>query len=369
MQKNSLYSISIIWGVVLNTHFSYAQNFPNKDFIISSKAHVGYIISHRSNMAHLIKKHVCGAEIDYTFKTDGTKPWQQIHNYPELGLCMIHLNLGNPQQLGNFEALYPYANLRVNGFDKRVAFNLRIGIGLAYITKSFDRLENHKNNAIGSHLNGFVNLRFGSVIKLGKAWRLETGVGLSHASNGAIKTPNLGLNIATINAGIGYVFGNKNYQIRRNDSLPPVQQRWIPSLIVVWGIKELETPGGAKYSAFGLQLNVHRVLGYKTKLGLGAELAYNSATKQLWANDMIYTSKMRDIVQAGGKIAYEYTIHRVSLPIEFGVYFYKKQPVNGLFFHRIGMRYKLTNHLIANVTLLTHWAKADYFEWGLGYQF
>ena len=39
------------------------------------------------------------------------------------------------------------------------------------------------------------------------------------------------------------------------------------------------------------------------------------------------------------------------------------------FFHRIGVRYMLTKHVIANVTLYTHWAKADYFEWGLGYEF
>jgi len=347
---------------------SNAQNSPSKDFIVSAQAHTGYIISHRSNMAHLIKGHVFGGEINYTFKTDGEKAWQQIHNYPELGLCAMHLELSNPDQLGSFNAIYPYANLRVNGFDKKVAFNLRIGMGLAYLTKSFDRLENHKNNAIGSHLNGFVNLRFGAAIKINKAWRIETGVGLSHASNGAIKTPNLGLNIATFNLGVGYTFGDKNYKLKRSDSIPVVKKRWVPSLVAVWGIKELETPGGAKYNAFGLQLNVHRVLGHKTKLGLGVEMAYNEATKKVWEDDSVYSPKFGDIVQAGGKVSYEYTIHRVSLPIEFGMYFYKKQAFNGAFFHRIGMRYKITKHLFANVTLLTHWAKADYFEWGLGYQ-
>ena len=42
---------------------------------------------------------------------------------------------------------------------------------------------------------------------------------------------------------------------------------------------------------------------------------------------------------------------------------------NGMFFNRIGLRYMLSKHPIANVTLLTHFAKADYFEWGMGYEF
>lgn len=347
---------------------SVAQNIPSKDFVISAQGHYGYIISHRNNMAHLIKGHIYGGEVNYIFRTDGSKIWQQIHKYPEWGLCALHLYLANPSQLGNMEAIYPYANLRLNKLNRKFALNLRLGLGLAYLTKSFDRISNYKNNAIGSHLNGFVNLRLSTVIMLTKTWRLDAGVGLSHASNGAMKTPNLGLNVATVNLGIGYVFGNKEIQYKK-DSIPSCEKKWSPGVIIVWGIKELEKPCGPKYNVFGLQLNMYRVLNHKNKLGTGIEMTYNTATKQLWANDLVYTNKFGDITQAGAKLAYAFTFHRISVPVDFGVYFYKKQKVNGLFFHRTGIRYMINEHFMANVTLLTHWAKADYFEWGIGYQF
>jgi hypothetical protein len=345
-----------------------AQNLPGNDFILSGQGHYGYIISHRNNMGNLIKGHIYGGEINYIFRTDGCKPWQQVHNYPEIGICFLHLYLANPKQLGNLEALYPYVNIRLNRSSKRVGLNLRLGTGLAYLTKAFDRIENHQNSAIGSNLNGFVNLRLSTNVMITQAWRIDAGVGLTHASNGAFRTPNLGLNMATINLGVGYAFGNKSC-VYKKDSLPPPVKKWETSVIAVVGMKELEAPDGPKYFAYGLQANVYKILNYKNKLGGGLEMAYNTATKAVWAEDSVYTSKPGDIVQAGAKISYAFTMHRLSLPVDFGVYLYKKQAYNGQFFHRIGLRYRVTKHIIANVTLLTHWAKADYFEWGIGYQF
>lgn len=352
----------------LLSFLSVAQNTPGSDFVLSAQGHYGYIISHRNNMGNLIKGHISGGELNYIFRTDGCKPWQRVHNYPEIGICFLHMYLANPTQLGNMEALYPYTNLRLNHTDKKVGLNLRLGVGLAYLTKPFDRITNHQNAAIGSHLNGFVNLRLSASAILAEAWRLDAGVGLTHASNGAISTPNLGLNMVTLNMGLGYAFGTKAC-IYKKDTVPPATKKWESSIMAVMGIKELEAPEGPKYLAYGLQANMYRVLNYKNSLGGGIEMTYNTATKQVWANDSVYTDKLSDIVQVGTKVSYEFTIHRFALPVEFGVYVYKKQAYNGSFFHRIGVRYRVTKHIVANITLLTHWAKADYFEWGIGYRF
>lgn len=363
-----LKKIHILLLVLLSCPGSFAQNSPTHNFVLSGQGHVGYIMSHRDNMAHLIKGHIYGGEINYIFRTDGGKPWQQIHKYPEFGVCALYLYLSNPEQLGNLQALYPYTNIRLNKLNKRSCLNLRLGVGLAYLTKPFDRITNHKNNAIGSHLNGFVNLRLSSTFMLTKALRMDMGVGLTHASNGAIKTPNLGLNMATVNLGLGYVFGDKDLKFKK-DSIAPCKKGWVPTIIAVAGIKEMETPGGRKYMAYGLMGNFYRVLNYKNRLGGGIEFAYNYATREAWRDDSVYVTSLGDILQAGGKICYTFNLDRISFPVDFGVYFYKKQDFNGMFFHRIGIRYLVTKHIIANVTLLTHWAKADYFEWGIGYEF
>ncbi len=366
-RKSKLFRYKTIVFILL-PFFSKAQNPPADNFILSGQGHYGYIISHRNNMENLIKGHIYGAELNYIFRTDGCKPWQQIHKYPEIGICFLHLYLANPQQLGNLEALYPYTNIRLNKSSKKIGFNLRLGVGLAYLTKAFDRIENHQNTAIGSNLNGFVNIRLNTNFIFAKAWRIDAGLGLTHASNGATNTPNLGLNIATVNLGLGYAFGNKSC-VYIKDSIPLPVKKWESSVIGIMGVKELENPDGAKYLAFGIQANLYRTLNYKNKLGGGIEIAYNNATKKVWETDSVYNITTADIIQAGTKISYSFNMGRLSLPIDFGVYLYKKQAYNGAFFHRIGLRYMASKHIIINATLLTHWAKADYFEWGMGYQF
>lgn len=345
-----------------------AQCSPKKDFLLSAQGHYGFIISHRNTMTHLIKGHIFGGELNYVFRTDGGKCWQQVHKYPEIGMTALHLYLANPEQLGNLEALYPYINLRINKFKRKVRLNIRIGVGLAYLTKPFNKLTNHQNNAIGSHWNGFVNLRLNSTIMVSKSWRIDGGVGLTHASNGAAKTPNLGINIATINLGLGYCFGNKTIQCKKDSIIPRAPKKWYPSLLFVAGIKQLD-PGGPEYSAFGLEMNMYRTFNYKNKMGGGLELSYNAATKKYWADDSIFTNNPTDIIKIGIKYSYSFNIDRLSLPIDFGYYIYNKLPNDDKFFHRIGLRYMVNKHLIANVTLLTHWARADYFEWGMGYEF
>ena len=347
--------------------FLKAQDVSSHDFILSAQGNLGFIIAHHSDMTQLIKGHIFGGELNYVYRTDGSKPWQQVHKYPEIGICAVHEDLANPQQLGTLEGLYPYTNIRLNKLRKKASLNLRLGVGLCYITKAFDRITNHQENAIGSHVNGFVNLRLNTIIPVSKSWRIDAGVGLSHASNGAIKTPNLGLNMAGIYGGLDYVFGNKNLQYKK-DSISKAKKEWHPSIIAVAGIKEMMPPGTQRYGAYGLQLNFYRTINHKNKIGGGVEMSYNNSLKKYLGEDSL-SYATSNLLRAGVKISYSFNMYRLSFPIDFGVYFYDKRNFDGIFFHRIGLRYMVTKHIIANVTLITHWAVADYFEWGVGYQF
>jgi len=346
----------------------FGQTVPKKDFIIHTDAHVGYVISHRGTIVHLIKGQIFGGELTYIFRTSGNKPWQALHGYPEFGLSYMHLYLANPSEIGNLDAIYPYMNLRLNKQKRNFKMYLRLGLGIANMSKPYNRLTNHKNNAIGSYLNGYVNIRLSSSYMLSPSWRLDSGVGLTHASNGAIKTPNLGLNMATVNLGVGYVFGNKHLEMRK-DSMPKLVKKWHPSILTTFGFKELEHPLGNKYMSYTLAGNLYYSASHKTKFGTGIEFVYSNATRKNLEHDTISTERIKDVLKVGIKGGYSFNLDRISIPIDFGYYVYQNDRLKEHFFHRIGVRYMVTKHVIANVTLYTHWAKADYFEWGLGYEF
>ena len=346
-----------------------SQGRPKEDFILMGDAHVGYIISHRGSIVHLIKGQIGGGELTYVFRTCGKRAWQPIHAFPEFGLSYMHLYLANPSEIGNLDALYPYMNLRLNKQRRNFKMYLRLGLGIANMSKPFDRLTNSKNNAIGSHINGYVNIRLSSSYMLSKSWRLDSGIGLTHASNGAIKTPNLGLNMATLNLGVGYVFGNKNLEMCKDSVMPKIKKRWHPSVIGIVGFKELEQPLGNKYMAYGLSGNLYYSASYKNRLGTGVEFVYSNETRVKLERDSASTERIKDVLKIGVKAGYSFNIDRISIPIDFGYYVFQNDNLKEKFFHRLGVRYMVSKHVIANVTLYTHWAKADYFEWGLGYEF
>jgi hypothetical protein len=40
-----------------------------------------------------------------------------------------------------------------------------------------------------------------------------------------------------------------------------------------------------------------------------------------------------------------------------------------MFYNRFGLRYRINSNWFAQLTLKTHFAKADFGEWGFGYAF
>ena len=180
------------------------QNHPIYSF--SASGHFGFILPHHADMRYLINSHVPGGEINF-FKPPKKSSDENkcIFYVPERGIGVLFFDLGNPEQLGKGIAFSPYFNFKINRSEK---FNLmlRVGSGIGYVTKPFDRLSNHKDNVIGSHLNGFMNMRLNTCLNFSNIFRMDAGIGIAHFSNGAVKLPNLGINIVTVNLGFALGF-------------------------------------------------------------------------------------------------------------------------------------------------------------------
>ena len=146
---------------------------------IHIRSHVGFLIAHRENMQHIPQNHVYGLELNYEGTLNGSKKWHHLYKGSKWGIGLFGANVGNTEILGNGYALFGYlkANLIIN--PKRIFPRLKIGTGLGYVTKPFDADLNHKNNAIGSSLNLFINAQF-DVSYYFKQWQMGIGVAFSH---------------------------------------------------------------------------------------------------------------------------------------------------------------------------------------------
>ena len=362
MKKAIIYfSITLFFS-----HFVFSQE-QNKNLLVSEKTHYGFIIPHRSNIEILIKGHIKMYEVVVSKPTFGAKQWQQIYGYPNVGLSLMSIDLANPEQLGNGFAIIPHINFSIMK-KKYFKLNFRVGTGLGYFTKKFNPKDNYKNNIIGSSINGSVSFLLENKIRFSDRLSMENGIGFTHFSNGSFTVPNLGFNLPTVNTGFSYLFGSVNKQVKK-DSIPPAPKKSYFSIILNGGLKELFPSGGPKYPAWTLMGTVDKPISYKSKLGVGLDLFYEPGLKNKFDLDTnIKTIRKMDYLQSGVNISYAYTVDRLSLLLNMGSYLSTKYKGDGNFYHRIGLRYHFQNRIIANLSIKTHWAKADHIELGIGYR-
>ena len=107
----------------------------------------GNIALHNNDILHLIQGHPEGYIISWNKKTFGFNDWEQRYNYPDYGFTYAYQNLKN-DVMGNVASFYAHYNFYF--FKRNLMF--RIGQGLAYTENPYDKVDNFRNNALGTHL-------------------------------------------------------------------------------------------------------------------------------------------------------------------------------------------------------------------------
>jgi hypothetical protein len=349
----------------------YAFALPNPSdsvkFIAEAKLHYGFVISHHKTMQHLTTGHFPAFEINFGKQTHGEKSWQSLYNYPVMGIAYWYAGLADPEVLGSAHALYPYLNFHL--YEKRCfELNFRFGAGLGYLTRKFDRLENYKDIAIGSHVNITINMFYEFKWMLLKKILASGGIGITHFSNGAFKTPNLGINIPTLNLGLAYIIHSE----KKKDFNPDVNtlnKKMEIYAFLSGGMKEIYPAYGDKYGAFSLSASLLKPLSLKRKIGAGFDLFWEfSNIRNLKRND-IEVKHDYEVIKPGLHIGHQLEFSRLSFVTQLGFYLYAMDKSDGPVYTRIALRYKINKKLMANLAMKTHFAKADFVEWGIGYVF
>lgn len=344
-----------------------AQENDNKDiFITNIRYHYGVVLPHHKSISYLVNDQVSAIELNFGFLPSRSRSWSKLYNQPEIGLGFYHGSLGNDEIFGNTNALFPYINFNLKDYQKG---NLRFqtGFGIAHTKKHFHPTENYTNVAIGSEFNAFFKILLNGSYHFTNKWSANAGVGFQHLSNGSIKVPNKGLNMATASIGIQYHFNEFHKPVRSHEILN--HPKLNDEIVIVWnnGIKQTAVKDDHKYYTTGLNLGYLRGINAKQKIGLGIDLFYDkSANRGKW--DFDPQTKFKDRFSQAIFVSHELIIQRFSIVANVGAYtLFETKPEKPLY-TRIGLKYKINEHFLASLGLKAHLGKADYIEWGIGYR-
>ncbi len=336
-------------------------------FAIEGHYHRGFLLPHRQNMLHLPAGPAHALEARIIIKSDGAKRWHQLYNNPEVGITVRGFDLANHDLLGY--------GLAVGGFfsapiyrKKRFTWSLEIGTGLAYTSKKFDADDNYKNIAIGSDLNAYLFLGQKISYNINERIQLSAALNFNHISNAAYALPNLGLNYPMVSLGMQTVLSvqdSSNTLVNFGDE-NKIKGYWDVSSS--FGVKEIYDPRNTKFATYNL--GVQRAVGIskKSSIAPGIDVFYNSALKTVRANkgDTVNTLST---LQSGIRVGYQLHIDQFIVSVQLGVYLLDGYKEDGFIYHRAGMRYYLSDHWGINLSLKTHFFKADFFELGAAYRF
>jgi hypothetical protein len=339
----------------------------NKQFSFSTFYSKGFIYAHCKSLNYLIKDYVSAFEINITKTPDGSKLWQQQYHFPKPGLAYSYTDLGNPQCLGHANTIYTFLLFPMLE-RKNFILSFKCSGGIAWISKKFDLRENKYNIAIGSKLNAYLNLNLNMDFRLSPNLYFITGMGLSHFSNGGTQQPNKGLNIFALQTGIRYKV-SKEKAIPSIDSIPKFKKKNEFSIIYMGGVKTLEPARTKKYYVSTVSFNAERQISFKTRIGIGLDIFKDNSRKEFLLSENRPNPQGKDLFYAGTHASYDLVFGNTSFTIQMGVYFWQKSKSFENIYHRFGLKYRFNNHWMANLTLKTYWASADFAEWGFGYRF
>ena len=345
----------------------FQQFYPSS---ITLKSKVGFLIAHRASMAHLPKKNNIAFELDFSQQDQSNTAWDRNYKHPLRGVSLMYQDFGNKEVLGQGYAIFGHTSFPIIQKPKFGFLDFRIGTGLSYITKRYDLATNPKNNAIGSHINGFVNLQF-NYNKHFNHWHLGAGIEFSHYSNAATKVPNLGLNVPSINFNVGYdIQGRQVYAANKRKTEPSNHEVMMKDDFHIYGVFTSKQ-NAAKFNkpksrpVYGITAYYSKSLGKRWKLDGALDLFYNGGNRH-YLDTSAYT--ISETFQLGLYFGGSIHFYRAEFIVGVGAYVVSQVSPFGRIYNRLGFRYHFTDNLMGTVAIKAHFGIADYLEVGVGYK-
>jgi hypothetical protein len=327
----------------------------------------GTLLPHHSSIAYAMHSNISGLEVLLSTDTYGRSAWDSLYRFPRIGIGYNYSTLGNSEVFGSGHSFFGFVDVPFIRNPGKFNVYYQFTVGIAYLTRTYDVVDNPLNVAISSGLNLYGNLKFTARYSFNRQNEITAGFGLTHYSNGKMGTPNLGLN--SFNLALGYFHeikgGNQPHRISRDF---PAISKHSGDLVISAGVKVDDQATSSKYLISTLVADYIFSPGPKYAFGLGTDLFYDQSLGPNVAEKEGESYTQKDLLQFGMHLGVYAHYGRIRITGHIGTYLVAKYYKYAKVYTRIGMRYSVSNRVFLNIALKAHYAIADYVEWGIGYR-
>jgi hypothetical protein len=364
-----LRSTAIFIFFIIITKVSAQSTDPEYDYTFTTGGNlfIGSVYKHTKKIGHLSEGLTKGFEICINKNTYGKEVWEQIFKYPDIGVSLGYFDYGS-DILGQSLGLFVYSDFYLIR-NRRFESILKLGTGLGYHTKPYDNENNHKNVAVSSRITGNMKVGLGLNYKLTERWKLTASLTLSHFSQAAYSLPNLGVNVLSTNVGATYLVSKGTSSYKLLDKNYQYDKSLKYNVNFSYGLKEITPIGGPKYPVYVFTFYVHKQISKLSILNIGLDGFSNTALIEEMKKSGEFIDDYPDHKRIGMTIGHELKMNRVAFLFQIGAYLYRPYKVDYPIYQRLALKYYAGKRIYFHYGFITHYAKADHSEWGLGLSF
>ena len=379
--KKGLIQIGLFfWFGVFSNHFKLLaqtdslgtnKQLPSVDvnYIFRLNRFAGFLIPHHEDMQHMYRE-INGFQLQVLHDLASVNDSHPSNKH--LGYSLAYYDLGSNVNGKAFaSALLIEADLfKFNNAQKEifVKSSFQFGLGLGYLTERFDFKTNPYNRAIGSHINGYMQLGLLLEGRIKQGLGYHFSLGISHFSNASWKYPNLGVNLPYIKYGMNVQIAAKKQlsQLKNNFSTIPVSA-WRKSIALRMGKKEVDLDDNRAFYNGLLEFSFEKYRNASSNFRFSAGL-YHDRTYQYKKFETLPNYDVLKCTELTLSVGYETRFGRWGVMTDLGVYAYKpdfkkKTP----YYEAIGLSYQINPSYRAVMRLKANKTTADFAEFGLTY--
>jgi hypothetical protein len=304
--------------------YSQTSATPGAGFGIEANVLCGKVFKHEAKFTLPIPAITTGADVNMIWRTYGAKEWHQRRHYPRLGIAVAGVHYGINSVYGTVYGLYPNITLPLITAP-RLEWTLRIGNGIGYVTNKYNRTEpvNTVNVAVSSSINDFIMIRTDASYFVNRHWNISAGAFVTHISNGSVRKPNLGINVAGISAGVSYYPLTSRPAVLVHE-LRPLPPRYLLQLRYGMSFVSSYTANGPLYPVYIGTAYVSRRWRSNNKVFAGLDYSYHESIFAFMRNNRIepgneVSRSWKSAVIAGNELM----LGRVGITLQAGVYIRK----------------------------------------------
>lgn len=351
---------------------------PERVVNISIDNYLGSAFKHSPKFATEVRGPEYAFEISASKPSYGEKDWQRGLNYPEIGGSFLFTRFNNRDEFGNAYSLMPHVSFYVRR-RSFVDLYLRLGFGVSWISKPYNRFSNTENNIIGTNINNIAQLKFGMNWKLHPNWSLRTGVSLTHFSNGSFARPNLGINTIHASLGLSYHLSKeKTAAVYDSSALSKPKERSSVMLKFGMAINERHTTGGPKYPVYITTMQYSYFTSRVNQLNFGFIYSLDVGTWEELIDRQIDEDKSQkaSATELSFYVGDEILLGKVGIYGLVGVYLLRPEFVPSRVFSKWGVNYYFWHlpsrenlRTFLGVNIKAHNFVAQYLEFSAGVTF